>query len=98
MQFRSAWQSDHLVVERLNAVLQHRAVAFPANILAQLDHEVRTNADEVPVEGCVMEFAERQPVWHHRLTDASEHGRGARKKQSQPRASRQSEAYLLGKE
>ena len=47
---------------------QHRSVVLLEYVASYFDQAVGTNANEVLVERCVMEFAERKPIWNPRLS------------------------------
>lgn len=49
-------------LEPLQAMFQHRPVHFLEDIQPDFDRQVRSDPEHVLVEGCVMEFAERQAV------------------------------------
>ena len=49
----------------LQTVLQHRPVDCRKHSSVDLDHEVRTDAEDVQIERCVVDLAHGQPVWHH---------------------------------
>jgi hypothetical protein len=51
-------------VEALKAVNEHWAVRVVEHILPHLHDTVRRDPDEVPVEGSMMEIAEREAVWN----------------------------------
>jgi len=54
-------------LEALQAVLEHRPVDLGEDVEAHGDCEVGRDADEVAVEGGVVELAERQAVGNNRL-------------------------------
>ena len=56
-------------MESLEPMDQHRAVRFVEDIAAHLDNTVRPDADQVPVERCVVELAQGNPVGHHRRAE-----------------------------
>ena len=47
---------------------QHRSVVLLENFAPNLNETVRANTDEVLVERCMMEFAQRKSIWNPRLT------------------------------
>ena len=55
-------------MQRLNSIYKCWPVAFLENVGSDLDHVVRTDADEVAVKGSVMQLAESQPVRNNRFS------------------------------
>ena len=64
--FRTTWNEDPPLVELLEAVDEHRSVVLVENVAADLYHEIRSNADQILVEGGVVQLAERKAVRNHR--------------------------------
>ena len=66
---RSAGREDEELVslELLETVPKHRTVDFIKNVLAHLDDQIRTDADDVAVEGSVVQLAQCQPIRDHRF-------------------------------
>ena len=58
---------DGRPVESLQAVTEHGAVDFAKDVLANLNDEVGSDPDEVGIERCVMQLAQRDPVRDHRV-------------------------------
>ena len=52
----------------LQSMKQHRSVVLLEYVAPHLDQSVGANANEVLVERCVMEFAERKPIGNPRLS------------------------------
>ena len=65
----SVRHNQTISLETLQPVLQYRAINFGEHIVAHLDHEVRPDADDVHVEGGMVQFAQRQPVGHGRKAE-----------------------------
>jgi hypothetical protein len=57
-------------VEALESMAQHRPVDLLQDASAYLDHEVRSNPDDVLVERCVMQLAQRYPIRDNWFTTA----------------------------
>jgi hypothetical protein len=55
---------DATAVESEEAVLEHRPVVVAEKPQTQFDRQVRADAQDVPVEGGVVEGADRQPIGH----------------------------------
>jgi hypothetical protein len=55
-------------VQPLQAVKQHRTVDFAKDVLSNFDDEVGPDADDVVVEGGVMQFAQGNPVGNDGIT------------------------------
>lgn len=51
----------------LKTVTQHRAIDFYEDVGSDLDDVVGTDPEDVGVEGCVMDLAEREAVRHDRI-------------------------------
>jgi hypothetical protein len=49
-------------------VTEHRSVGLLEDVLANLDDEIRTNPDDVAVEGSVMQLAQRDAVGNDGIT------------------------------
>ena len=58
---------DEPALKALQAMLEHRPVDFLQHIEAHGDLEVGRDADEVAVEGGVVELAEREAIGNDRL-------------------------------
>jgi thiamine monophosphate synthase len=52
----------------LEAVLQHRTVDFPQNVVAYVDRRIRIDADDVHVVGRMMNLAQSQAVRDYRFS------------------------------
>jgi hypothetical protein len=61
-------QRDRAAVHFLETVSQHRSVDLVENVLAHLDDVVGPQADDLVVEGGVMDLAQREAVGDHRCT------------------------------
>jgi hypothetical protein len=59
---------DVSALEALEAVLEHRAVDLLEHVEADLDLEVGCDADDVGIEGRVMQLAQREAVGNHWLS------------------------------
>lgn len=55
-------------MECLDAMYEHGSILLAQDILANFDRKVRTYADEVAVERCVMKAAQRKPVLDERVS------------------------------
>lgn len=61
---------DHdevLPVQILQPVAEHRAVLLLEDVVPDLDHQVRPDAEDVPIEGGVVDLAQRNPIGDHRV-------------------------------
>ena len=54
---------------------QHWSVYLVEDVMADGDHQIRADPDDVPVERGVVEFAHRQAIGDDRLTSGSLSGR-----------------------
>jgi hypothetical protein len=52
----------------LKSVEQHRTIAFAKNTRLDFHHEIRTHANDVAIEGSVMQLAERETIRHDWFT------------------------------
>ena len=55
-------------MQALKPVQQHRPIVLVQNLSPNLDDVVGPDADKLPVEGGVVQLAEREPVLNARLT------------------------------
>lgn len=60
--FRLARQQQTRTVQRLQSVFEHRAIDFRKHVPSNLDHIVGPHAHDAVIEGCVVNFAQRQTV------------------------------------
>lgn len=51
----------------LPAVLPHRTIDLGQQLCRHLEDQLGAHPDEVVVEGGMVDLAQREPVWHHRL-------------------------------
>lgn len=60
---RAARRDDEQLValELLQTVPQHRTVGLLEDVMADLDYEVRPDADDLAIEGCVVQLADASP-------------------------------------
>ena len=61
-------QQDGATVMLLKAVGQHRSIRLCEDVATDLDQVVGPYAEDVGIEGGVMDLAEREPIGHDRLT------------------------------
>ena len=64
---RRTRQLDPLTVHALQSVQEHRSVGLLTDVLAHDHLVIGTNADEVPIEGRMVQLAQGQAVRHDRL-------------------------------
>ena len=50
--------------------LEHGAVVLAEQPLGYMQPIVRVDADQMRIEGCVMDLRQREAVWHHRLAES----------------------------
>jgi len=55
-------------MKTLKAVLQHWPVGLAQDVDAHLDHQIRSNAEDVPVKGRMVQLTQRNSVRHDGLT------------------------------
>ena len=67
MQFPRPRQKNLVAVDPFQPVQKHRPVLFIQDLLPDLDDVVRPDTDELPIEGGVVQLAEREPILHSRL-------------------------------
>src|SRR2546425_11520305 len=67
LQMPGVGDGDATAVESEEAVLEHRPVVVAEKPQTQFDRQVRADAQDGPVEGGVVEGAERQPIGHDGL-------------------------------
>ena len=60
---------NELALEPLETVQQHRAVVLPEDVIADLDDQIRSHSQNVPVERGVVKLAEREAIGDHRLAE-----------------------------
>lgn len=53
---------DLLPLEALESMAEHGAVLLAQDVLPHFHDEVGANAEEVPIEGGMMEFAQRESI------------------------------------
>src|SRR6266508_4699107 len=64
---RPRYDEQPLVVHRLQAVLEHRPVDLIEDVLADVQGQVGTDAEDAGVESGVVDLAHRQAVGDHRV-------------------------------
>ena len=62
-------QMDGATIQ-LRQGLEHGAVVLPEQPLGYMQPIVRVDADQMRIEGCVMDLRQRETVWHHRLAES----------------------------
>jgi hypothetical protein len=62
------WDEQLLFVAGLQPVSQHRSVDLLEDVRTDLDLQVGPDAEDVPVERCMVDLAERESVGDDRLT------------------------------
>ena len=63
-----AWKNESGIVKSLQSVSKHWPIALLEDSWLDLYDVIRSNADQVVIEGRMMEFAEREAVCHQWFT------------------------------